>query len=133
MFTAAQLTAAADTLDLDAIIRTRLYCRQAPDYRSSPRRYADLDTKLLDASTDADLARPINALLGILDAIEAQGPEKTVGIRGGQKALNYDRARDRGLLQDYLLHVLYDIPGEFPTNFIQKFNQIAADINNPTI
>lgn len=110
MYTDAQLTAAADTLNSNAKIRILAYCRQSTSYRTAPLRYPDLQGKIDAAENDATQAKPLNALLGILNSIEGQGIEKTVGIKGGSRAVDYQRSRDRLAVQEYMLHVLYDPP-----------------------
>lgn len=108
MISAAQIAAASATLTDEAQMLALLYVRESPDYRAQPHRYQSAPAKI--AAATPIQAQTTNAILAVLETIEAKGAEKTVMIEGNEKGLNYSADRDRKLLQNYILSVYFDKP-----------------------
>lgn len=133
MITAALIAGASTTLTDEGKLMAKLYIRQANEYKARPHRFQNLDTKLDDAATEAGLtAQTINAVLTALAALEAS-PQKTVMLQGGERAIDFNRERDRQRWQSYLLSVLYDQPTVLPSTFVSDLDDQSSNYEPPDL
>lgn len=96
----------ADPLDAIGAGQLLMYLRASTSYQAVPGAFSTLETDLTAlVAVDSTKSKQLSALL---DALEALGPDGTVGVRGGRYGVQYSLTEDREQILNLALNVLYD-------------------------
>lgn len=120
MPTLAEITAASSTITSIARAQTIALVRSSARYIANPGRYPGLESRI-DSVTTVQ-AQQINAALAGIDSVG----DGTVGITGGEDAVDYSQSRDREQLLDYIISVLYDSPAISPPIAVSQMNAVRS-------
>lgn len=113
-----QITSASDTLTESAQAQALALIRQSDRYKAHPEFYR-LPAAAIASASGTIKGRQINATLTLIDKI-ADG---TIALLGGEKGLDYDKARDRNQLVEYLISVIYEQPPRHEIRTVHAINE----------